>query len=98
MIRTFRTAVDDRDLSAMTRGRGSLGRNLVFVSLPIVLVLSAVAYAVGRSVLVAALLGTVIFAASAWSNVRFFSTVRRRQASQSNGDAVQVTEVEASRR
>jgi len=95
VIRTFQTSVDDRDLRAMTRGRGTPGRNLLLVSLPAAVLLFGVVYAVWRSFLAAFVVGVFVLAASAWSNVRFFSDVRRRR--QAGVGAVQVTEVEASR-
>jgi hypothetical protein len=97
VIRTFQTSVDDRDSSAMTRGKGSLGRNLLLISLPAALLLFAVVYAVWRSSLAASIVAAFAFAASAWSNARFFNCVRRRQQSRGGAGVVQVTEVEASR-
>jgi hypothetical protein len=97
MIRTFQTSVDARGVRAMTRGKGSPGRNLLFVSVPAALLLSALAYVVSRSWLAASVVGVLLLAASAWSNGRFFSEVRRRQQSGAAAEAVQVTEVEASR-
>jgi hypothetical protein len=97
VIRTFHTSVDDRDVKAMTRGKGSLGRNLLLVSLPIALFLFAVVYVIWRSWVAASVIGGASLIASAWSNVRFFSKVRRRQAAHANSAAVEVTEVEASR-
>ena len=97
MIRTYHSSADDRDFRAMTRGKGSLGRNLLFVSLPVALVLFALVYFLWRSVIAASIVGGLAFVASVWSNVRFFIDVRRRQQSQSDGRAVEVTEVQASR-
>jgi hypothetical protein len=97
MLRTFQTSVDERDLRAMTRGKGSVGRNLLLVSLPAALFLCGVVYAVWRSSVAACIVAVFAFAASAWSNARFFSSVRRRQQSRAGAGAVQVTEVEASR-
>jgi hypothetical protein len=97
VIRTFHTSADDRYIRAMTRGKGSLGHNLLFVSLPIALFLFALVYVIWRSLIAASVVGMVAFVASAVSNVRFFSEVRRRQESRANSKAVEVTEVEASR-
>jgi hypothetical protein len=97
VIRTFQTSVDDRDLRAMMRGKGSPSRNLLLVSLPAALLLFAVVYVVCRSWLAASVVGVLLLTASAWSNGRFFSNVRRRQQSRADAGAVQVTEVEASR-
>ena len=41
--------------------------------------------------------GVLAFVASAWSNLRFFSDVRRRQESRADSESVEVTEVQASR-
>jgi hypothetical protein len=97
VIRTFQTSVDDRDLRAMTRGKGSPGRNLLLVSLPAAFLLFGVAYFVWRSLLAASLVGVLLLVASAWSNGRFFSKVRHRQQSRVDTGAVQVTEVESCR-
>jgi len=98
LIRTFHTSADDRDLKAMTRGKGSLGRNLFLVSFPVALFLFALVYVVSRRSLIAAsVVAALAFVASAWSNISFFSDVRRRKKSRANGHAVQVTEIHASR-
>ncbi len=97
MIRTFQTSDDDRDLRAMTPGKGSPRRNLLLVSLPAALLLFALVYVLFRSFLAASVVGVLLLVASAWSNGRFFSEVRRRRHSPANAEAVQVTEVEASR-
>jgi hypothetical protein len=97
MIRTFHASADDRDFRAMTRGSGSLGRNLVFVSLPLSVFLSGLAYLLSRSFVAASIVGGLVLLASVWSNVSFFSDVRRRRNSRSDDRAVEVTEVQASR-
>ncbi|HEX6155397.1 MAG TPA: hypothetical protein VFZ54_05190, partial [Burkholderiales bacterium] len=81
----------------MTRGSGSLGRNLLFVSFPVSLFLLGVVYLLSRSLIAAAIVGALTFLASARSNVRFFTDVRRRQDSRADDRAVEVTEVQASR-
>jgi hypothetical protein len=81
----------------MTRGKGSFGRNLLLASVPIALFLSALVYVVWRSLIAASMVGVLAFVASAWSNLRFFSDVRRRQESRADSVAVEVTEVQASR-
>lgn len=81
----------------MTRGKGSTRRNLLFISLPAAIFLFAVVYVICHSLLVASVIAVLLLAASAWSNGRFFSKVRRRQQSRTDAGAVQVTEVEASR-
>ena len=97
MISTFHTSADDRDFKAMTHGKGSLGRNLLFISLPIALFLFTLVYVIWRSPIAGLIVGVVAFGASAWSNVRFFSDVRRRKSISSDGQAVAVTEVQSSR-
>ncbi len=97
MIRILQTPVDERDVRAITRGKGSPGRNLLVVSLPAALFLFAVVYVFCRSWLAASVVGVIVLVASAWSNGRFFSEVRRRQRVRGDTEAVQVTEVEASR-
>jgi hypothetical protein len=96
MIRTVQTSIDDRDLRAMTRGKGSLGRNLVLVTIPATLLFFGLVYIVWRSWLVAWIAAACVFAASAWSNLRFSREVRRRRESRAYPGTVQVTEVEAS--
>lgn len=97
MIRTFHRSADDRDFKAVTRDKGSLGRNLLFVSAPVALCLAALVYLVRRSLIAASIVGVLAFVASAWSNLRFFGDIRRRQESRSDSEAVAVTEVQASR-
>ncbi|MEY2466181.1 MAG: hypothetical protein QOD03_702 [Verrucomicrobiota bacterium] len=97
MIRTYHHAADDRDLKAITRGSGSLARNLFRASFPAALFLFAVVYVIWRSLFAAFIAGIVLFAASAISNIRFFGDVRRRQDAKADSEAVAVTEVEASR-
>jgi hypothetical protein len=80
----------------MTGARRSLGRNLLFGSLPVGAALFGLTYLVSRSVVAAGVVGTGIVGASLVSNIRFFRDVRRRGASQ-NEAAVEVTDVEASR-
>ena len=81
----------------MTRGRGSLGRNLLLAALPVALFPFALVYIVWRSLIAASIVGVVVFVASAVSNVRFFSKLRHRQESRADSEAVEVTEVQASR-
>ena len=81
----------------MTRGKGSLGRNLLLAAFPVALFVFALVYVVWRSLIAASIVGVLAFAASALSNVRFFRDVRRRQESRADSEAVEVTEVEASR-
>jgi uncharacterized membrane protein len=89
--------VEDRDFKAMTKGRGSLGRNVLIVAPAMGAVIFAVAYAVSRSVIVAAAVGGGLCAASVISNVLFFREVRRRESRKNDSHSVEVTEVEATR-
>jgi hypothetical protein len=98
VIRTFHTSADDRDFKAMTRGKGSLGRNLFLVCIPGALFLFALVYVISRRSLTAAsVVGVLAFVASAWSNISFFTDVRRRKKAQADSQSVEVTEVQASR-
>jgi hypothetical protein len=97
VIRTFHTSADERDIQAMTRNKGSLLRNLLVIALPVGLFLFALVYAVWRSVIAASVAGVLAFTASAWSNARFFIAVRRRQASRTDNQVVEVIEIEALR-
>jgi hypothetical protein len=97
VIRTVQTSIDDRDLRAVTRGRDSLGRNLVLVTIPATLLLFGLVYIIWRSWLVAWIALACVFAASAWSNLRFSREVRRRREPRAHPETVRVTEVEASR-
>jgi hypothetical protein len=97
VIRTFHTRPDDRDFRAMTRGAGSLARNLLLVSFPLALFVAGLVYLLSRSWIAASIVGGLLLLASAWSNVSFFAGVRRRQDSRSDDRAVEVTEVQASR-
>jgi hypothetical protein len=97
VIRTFHTSADDRDFKAITRDKGSLGRNLFLVCVPAALFLFALVYVVWRSLVAALVVGVLTFGASAWSNIRFFATVRRREGLRVDTQSVEVTEVQASR-
>jgi hypothetical protein len=81
----------------MTKGRGSLIRNVLFVALAIAAVIFAVVYAVSRSLVAATVIGGGLFTASAISNVRFFREVRRREHLKNDASAVEVFEVDATR-
>lgn len=95
MIRIYERAANDFDLTALTRGRGSLIRNLLNVSLPVATVLFGVVYLKWRSVRIAGGIAAGLFIASLVSNVRFFRTSgnRRRQME----GAVETMEVSATR-
>jgi len=97
VIRTSHASADDRDFKAMTRGKGSLGRNLALVYIPVALFLFALVYVVWRSLTAASIVGGLAFIASAWSNTRFFSDIRRRKDSRADSQSVEITEVHASR-
>jgi hypothetical protein len=97
VIRTYRRPAEPRDLRALTRGKGSLVRNVLFVTLPLTALASGVTYAITRSWAAAAAVAAALFAASAVSNVRFFRDVARRQGQAADARAVEVMEVEAGR-
>src|SRR5262245_27417772 len=84
MIRIHHRAVDDSDLKEMKEGRGSLGRNIVTITLPIAVVLFTVFYWMFRSLLVAILISGLAFFGSVVSNVRFFRKVHARKASRAD--------------
>jgi hypothetical protein len=76
VIRTFHRSADDRDFRAITRGKGSFGRNLLLASVPIALFLSALVYVVWRSLIAASMvgvLGFVICAACASLSLSWFN-------------------------
>ena len=97
MIRTYQRGANNLDLAALTRGRSSLVRNLLTVSLPLAAVLFGVAYLKWRSTRVAAGIAGGVFMASFVSNVRFFRTRKRRERQKANAKAVETLEVLASR-
>lgn len=97
MLTIDHRAATDHDLSALTKGRGSLGRNLVTVSLPVSAVVFAIVLAIWRSVPVAATLGVAIFLASLLSNVFFFRKIQRRAPLQTDPNAIEVLDVSAPR-
>src|ERR1700722_16029678 len=95
-MRTFYRPVEERDIRMMKRGKGTLCRNLLRATLPFALFLSALAYLIWRSWVVAVGVGLAAFGISGWSNISFFRNVRGRQNSGAS-DAVVVTEVQAVR-
>lgn len=97
MIRTYRRSADAEDLKAMTQDKGSLGRNVLAVTLPIGLVLFLGMYWLTRSYLAALVVAGAVASASIWSNVRFFRTVRARGKPGAEQSTVEVMEVEATR-
>ena len=97
MIHTSHRAAVPDDLQAMTESRGSLSRNLLFVSLPLSAVLFAAAYFITRSILIAGIMSAVLFLASAVSNLRFFKEISRRQRLCEDDHAVEVIEIHAFR-
>jgi hypothetical protein len=97
MVNIYHRAANDLDLKAFTKGRRSLGRNLLAVVLPGSLVLTGGVYFLWRSLLAASVAGVGVFLASAFSNIRFFRNVNRRESVKTNASAVEVFEVSASR-
>ena len=96
MIKVYHRSVDECDLVTLKRQRGSIGRNLVTISLPVCLVLLGVVYIKWRSVWSASAVALGFFAASLVSNIRFFRTVKRREAQKADPNAVEVLEVSVS--
>ena len=97
MIRIYQRAANNLDLAALTRGRGSLVRNLLTVSLPLVAVLFGVVYFKWRSVRLALGIAGGVFFASFVSNFRFFRTRKQRKGQEVDAKAVETLEVSASR-
>lgn len=97
MLRTSYRAASERDFKAVTKGRGSLGRNLLVIAPLMTAVLFTLAYAFSHSVPVAGLVAGGILAASIASNLRFFRELTRRRQMVGNPHAVEVTEVTATR-
>lgn len=97
MIRIYQRATNNTDLAALTRGRGSLKRNLLTVSLPIAIVVFGVVYLKWRSGWVAAGIAAGLFIASLVSNIRFFRKSRHRGRQMADDKAVETLEVSATR-
>ncbi|HYL83200.1 MAG TPA: hypothetical protein VE263_03120 [Candidatus Angelobacter sp.] len=97
MLKIYSRAASDRDLKAMKRAGGSLGRNLITATLPVAALLFGGVYWKWRSVFAATLVAVGVLLASALSNVRFFREARRRENQKANSNAVEVLEVTASR-
>lgn len=96
-MRTYYRAADNRDLKAMTRGRGSLRRNLLTTSLPLAAFIFLIIYAVFRSIAAASIVSGLLLIASVVSNIRFFAEVQHRSGLTTNPTAVEVTDVQPSR-
>ena len=97
MIRVYQRAADNLDLTALTRGRGSFGRNLLTVSLPFAAVLFGIVYLKWRSMWVAGGIAGGVFIASLASNARFFRTRMKRERQMADANAVETMEVSATR-
>lgn len=97
MIKIYQRAARNLDLAALTRGRGSLVRNLLTASLPLAIVLFGVVYLKWRSVRVAGAIAAAVFIASLISNVRFFRIRMQRERQKADGKAVETLEVSATR-
>ena len=96
MIGIYQRAANNLDLAAMTRGRGSLMRNLLTVSLPFAAVLFGVVYFKWRSARVAGGAAAGVFIASSISNVLFFRKRKQRERQKTDARAVETLEVSAS--
>lgn len=97
MIRVYRRAADNLDLTALTRGRGSFARNLLTVSLPVAAVSFGIVYLKWRSLRLAGGIAAGVFIASLMSNVRFFRTRTQRERQMADANAVETMEVSATR-
>jgi hypothetical protein len=93
----YRRPVEAADLGALTKGRGSLARNILMLTAPVTVGLLAAVYVISRSWPAAAVIAGLFLVGSVTSNVRFFRKVRARTASGADGTLVEVMEVEASR-
>jgi hypothetical protein len=97
MIRVSHRATNDSDLTALTKGAGSLVRNLLVVTVPLTLVIFAGVFWLSKSTIVAAVVAGLLMIGSTVSNVRFFRDVRGRERTKDDPTAVEVIEVEAFR-
>jgi hypothetical protein len=98
MMNIYHRAANDLDLKALIQGRGSPGRNLLVVVLPVSLVLFGAVYFLWRPLLAAvSAAGVGVFLASTFSNIRFFRNVEGRKRLKTNARAVEVFEISASR-
>jgi hypothetical protein len=79
VIRVSRASVSQKDIEAMTKGAGSLVRNLLAVTIPLSLGVGGLVYLISKSIVAAAVIGGGLLVASAWSNVGFFAEVRKRR-------------------
>ena len=96
MMTTRRRAANDLDLRSLTRGRGSLARNLATVSLPAAAIVFGFVYWRWRSLRAAAVTASVLFLLSLLSNVLFFRKVRRRENLKRDENAVETLDVSTS--
>ena len=94
-MRSYQRAANDLDVQALSVERGSLGRNIVIVSLPSAVIVFGVVYAMWRSVTTASIIATGLFLASLLSNIRFFRSVKRRESLKKDATAVDVFDVSA---
>jgi hypothetical protein len=97
VIRVYRRPVEEADLGALTKGRGSFARNVLMFTAPGTVVLLAAVYLISRSWLAATAIAGLFLVGSVTSNARFFRKVRDRRASGADRTMVEVMEVEATR-
>jgi hypothetical protein len=97
MLKRFTRAADDLDLHSMSRSRGSLARNLITITIPVAALSFAAVYLTWHSVLAAGIVAATLFAASSFSNLRFFSKIKNRESLKQDPNAVEVFEVSTTR-
>jgi hypothetical protein len=90
-------AANDLDLKQLTHARGTFGRNVVTVSLPVGVVVFGIVYFSWRSALVASVIAAILFLASLLSNIRFFRKVKQRELLKADDKAVAVFAVSSDR-
>jgi hypothetical protein len=97
MITIHHRAANDLDLKALTEGRGSPGRNVTTVSLPVAALTFGIVYMIWRSALAAGVASMALFVASLLSNISFFRRVRRHAFLKADNTAVEVLEASTQR-
>jgi hypothetical protein len=90
-------AANDVDLLTIRQGRGSLGRNLTTVSVPIGIFTFGLVYAIWHSWWSAGAVGIGLFTASVYSNLAYFRKIELGEFLKTDSKAVEVLEVSADR-
>ncbi len=81
MITISKARVTNKDIATLTKGRGSLVRNVLTASLPVSLAIGVATWLVSRSLPTAFFVGSALFLPSTLSNVSFFREVTKRSES-----------------